>query len=36
MSAVQNTVISNETDGKAYIDRLVDEKIAKSRAGSSS
>ncbi|MFA5295200.1 MAG: hypothetical protein WC382_06765 [Methanoregulaceae archaeon] len=36
MSAVQNTVISNETDGKAYIDRLVDEKIATSRAGSSS
>jgi len=36
MSAVQNMVISNETDFKAYIDRLVDEKIATSRAGSSS
>ena len=36
MSAVQNTVISNETDFKAYIDRLVDEKIANSRAESSS
>jgi site-specific recombinase XerD len=33
MSVVQNTVISNETDFKAYIDRLVDEKIAKSKAG---
>jgi hypothetical protein len=32
IAIVRNTVISNEEDFKAYIDRLVDEKIAKSRA----